>query len=122
MESLFTFTSSPSQCGYLPDRKSQLDYEIVGRMTPVEFQERIDAGWRRFGHALFRPNCKVCTLCRSIRIPVATFRPNRSQKRVCQLNDGHVQITVGRPMASAENIALYDRFHAYQHETKGWPE
>jgi len=120
MESLFTFTSPPSRCGYLPDREWQLHYEIVGQLTPAEYQNRLQNGWRRFGYSLFRPACPGCQMCQSLRVPVATFRPDRSQRRAWVAN-ADVAVTVGEPAVSPEKLDLYDKFHAHQHEMKGWP-
>lgn len=121
MESLFTFTTPPGECGYLPDRDWRLQYDIVGRATPGEYMTRLKQGWRRFGHSLFRPVCETCQMCRSVRVPVAAFRPDRSQKRAWAANAGEVRLEVGPPSVSSEKLDLYDRFHAHQHEAKGWP-
>jgi arginyl-tRNA--protein-N-Asp/Glu arginylyltransferase len=122
MEPLFTFVSSPDRCGYLPDRVWQLRYEIVGQATPAEYMGRLKAGWRRFGYSLFRPECPQCRACQSLRVPVAAFRPDRSQRRAWAANDGGVTVRVGAPAATREKLDLYDRFHAFQHGVKGWPE
>lgn len=122
MLSLYTFASPPGPCGYLPDRNWSLRYEIVASMTAEEYGERLDAGWRRFGHALFRPECPSCVACRSLRVDVARFRPNQSQKRAWKANLGTVTLTVGEPEVTAEKLELYDRFHAFQVDFKGWPE
>lgn len=121
MESLFTFTSPPSQCSYLPDREWQLHYEIVGRLDPREYMARLKQGWRRFGYSLFRPACPVCTMCRSLRVPVATFRPDRSQRRAWAANATSVVLSIGAPSVSPAKLALYDKFHQFQHERKNWP-
>ena len=42
--------------------------EYVAEMTPSEYRQRMDEGWRRFGHALFRPRCRACQACQSIRV------------------------------------------------------
>lgn len=122
MESLFTFTSPPSTCGYLPDRQWQLQYEIMGQLTPAEYLARMKTGWRRFGYSLFKPACPNCTQCRSLRVPVATFQPDRSQRRAWKANAADVRVAVGWPEVTAEKLDLYDRFHRYQHVSKGWPE
>jgi arginine-tRNA-protein transferase len=36
-------------------------------------------------------------------------------------NAKRVQLTIGRPEVSAEKLALYDRYHRFQAETKDWP-
>ena len=122
MESLFTFLSPPSQCGYLPDRDWSLHYEVVGQLAPAEYLERLQQGWRRFGYSLFRPECPTCRMCRSLRVPVATFRPDRSQRRAWAANDTEVHLSISEPGVSKAKLALYDKFHWFQHEAKGWPE
>jgi arginyl-tRNA--protein-N-Asp/Glu arginylyltransferase len=121
MTSLLVFTPPPSTCGYLPDRNWQLTYEVVADLTPAEYLERVNAGWRRFGHTLFRPTCPNCSRCRSLRIPVATFRPDRSQRRAWAMNDGQVRLEIGPPVVTAEKLDLYDRFHDFQHRHRNWP-
>jgi arginine-tRNA-protein transferase len=122
MESLFRYVASPTQCGYLSDRLWSLEYEYVSSMTPAEYLERMLDGWRRFGTMLFRPACRSCDLCRSIRIPVAHFRPDRSQRRARKANEGTVTLRIGRPSVTKTKLALYDRYHAYQADAKGWPQ
>ena len=99
-----------------------MHYEIVGELTPAENQERLLHGWRRFGHSLFRPECETCRACQSIRVPVSTFKPDRSQKRAWAANESEVRLEIGTPAVTREKLKLYDRFHAYQAENKGWPE
>jgi leucyl-tRNA---protein transferase len=122
MESLYTYTEPPGPCGYLPDREWQLRYEVVGQLTPQEYTARLKRGWRRFGYSLFRPACPSCKMCQSLRIPVATFRPDRSQQRARKANDGEVTVSRGTPGVSQERLDLYDRFHHFQADAKGWPE
>ena len=120
MLSLFTFVSPSSDCSYLPDRESQFHYEVVGELSLAEYQQRMQQGWRRFGHTLFRPICSGCTQCQSLRVDVQRFRPSATQKRVRKLNQGPVQLRIGTPEVTAEKLALYDKFHAGQ-TRKGWP-
>jgi arginine-tRNA-protein transferase len=121
MESLFRFHAPPSSCGYLPDRNWQLEYEYVSTITAHEYAERMRAGWRRFGHSLFHNRCPSCTMCRSLRVLVERFQPNRGQRRCLKRNDRDIRIRIGRPSVSATKLRLYDQFHAYQSEHKGWP-
>jgi arginine-tRNA-protein transferase len=121
MESLYHFIAPPSQCGYLPDRNWRLEYDIVSDLTKAEYQDFMRRGWRRFGLSLFRPRCPNCRACQSIRVIADRFRPNRSQKRVRTLNESEVVRRVGQPAVTAAKIELYDRYHAFQSDTKGWP-
>jgi arginine-tRNA-protein transferase len=122
MESLFQYVAPPSSCGYLPDRDWSIEYEMVGQMTGAEYLARLKAGWRRFGGMLFRPRCPACQACQSLRVLVDQFRPNRSQKRSARINAGEVELVIGQPSVSREKLRLYDEYHAYQADSKGWPE
>ena len=121
METRFRFVSPPAPCAYLPDRQARFEKELVAAMTTAEYFERMSQGWRRFGHVIFRPRCSGCRACQSIRVDVDRFRPNRSQRRNRKLNDGTVHLHIGRPEVTTDKLDLYDRYHAYQAEQKGWP-
>jgi arginyl-tRNA--protein-N-Asp/Glu arginylyltransferase len=122
MESLFRYVASPSRCGYLPEQQWSLEYEYVGSMTREEYLERMLEGWRRFGIMLFRPACRACTACRSLRVLVDRFRPDRSQRRCWRANEGQVELRIGRPALTQAKLALYDRYHAFQADARGWPQ
>ncbi|HEV3262777.1 MAG TPA: arginyltransferase [Gemmataceae bacterium] len=121
MESLLSYVAPPSQCGYLPDQTWRLEYELVGGLTREDYLRRMLHGWRRFGDTLFRPRCRACHACRSLRVVVDRFRPDRGQRRVHRANQGMVHVRVAAPSVSAAKLDLYDRYHAYQSLTKGWP-
>ena len=53
---------------------------------------------------------------------VEHFRPDRSQKRAHKANQGSSNCTLVRPSVTKAKLALYDRYHEYQAERKGWPE
>ncbi len=111
----------PSRCGYLPDRAWSLEYELVRRLSPAEYLQRMERGWRRFGHTLFRPRCQGCTACQSLRVVVERFRPDRSQRRARKRNQGQVTLRIGKPAVSASKLDLYRAYHEYQAAAKGWP-
>jgi arginine-tRNA-protein transferase len=121
MESALHFLAPPGRCSYLPDRTWQLEYEIVSQMTPAEYLERMRSGWRRFGHALFHPKCPTCQSCRSLRVIVERFHPDRSQRRASKAN-ADVTVTIGVPKVTRAKLELYDRYHAFQSRDKGWTE
>jgi arginine-tRNA-protein transferase len=121
METLFQFVAPPSQCGYLPDQTWRLHYQLVSELSAAEYQEFMRRGGRRFGRTLFRPRCPHCQACWSLRVLVDRFRPDRSQRRARKLNEGTVRLTIARPSVTPAKLALYDRYHAFQSETKAWP-
>jgi leucyl-tRNA---protein transferase len=121
MDSIVSLFSIVSRCEYLPDRDWQLRYELVPQLRPADYMQRLQQGWRRFGYALFRPDCPSCRMCQSLRVPVATFRSNRSQRRVWTRNQREVTVRVGAPALSQDRLDLWVRFHRHGQETKGWP-
>ncbi|MBM4069978.1 MAG: arginyltransferase [Planctomycetes bacterium] len=122
MEILYEFVSPPSPCGYLPHRVWSLEYEMVGALTPAEYQQQLEAGWRRFGTMLFHPRCPSCSACQSLRVLVEDFRPNRSQQRTIKANIHDVELVIAAPSVSRRKLDLYDRYHAFQSLNKGWTE
>jgi arginine-tRNA-protein transferase len=120
-EPVFRFLTPPARCEILPDRTWQLECEVSFPPGEASFARRIQQGWRRSGMVLYRPLCPSCRACQSIRVPVASFAPDRSQRRVRKRNEGVVRLSIGRPSITEEKLALYDRFHAYQAVTRGWP-
>ncbi|MFO0956864.1 MAG: arginyltransferase [Isosphaeraceae bacterium] len=115
------FFSSREACSYLPDQVSRLEYEFAPSIRPDAYANRLIHGWRRFGTSLFRPRCRACSACRSLRVDAERFRPDRSQRRARKLNEGAVALRIGSPGLSHEKLALYHRFHAFQTEARGWP-
>jgi leucyl-tRNA---protein transferase len=78
------------------------------RLTGTELDDSLAAGDRRVGRMLYRTSCPVCTECRAIRVPVDTYQPTRSQRRVWRKNrDIHVE--TGPATFSEEKLALYNR-------------
>ncbi len=111
----------PSRCGYLPDRDWRLEYQYAIEFSAGEYAERMLRGWRRFGRTLFRPRCEGCDACRPIRVDVARFRPDRSQRRAARANRDDLRMEVADPAAGPEQLDLYRRYHAHQEVAKHWP-
>ncbi len=111
-----------SQCSYLPDRDSQMVYAVIDEITKEEYLALIHLGWRRFGYMLFRPECPNCRACEPIRVPVAEFKANRSQRRIIKMNSGKIDLVIGEPSIDEERIALYVAHHEHHSETRGWRE
>jgi leucyl-tRNA---protein transferase len=80
----------------------------------------MNSGWRRFGRAMFRPACGSCSMCQALRVDVAAFKPNQSQKRAWKRNHTEIGLTISEPKVSEAKLALYDRYHEFQSEHVGW--
>jgi arginine-tRNA-protein transferase len=122
MQSLLRFTQPPGQCNYLPAEQASLEYELVAELSKAEYLQRMLEGWRRFGRLLFHPVCAGCRACRALRVRALEFRPDRSQRRCRQANEGEIELRIGPPAVTEAKLALYDRYHAFQADHKGWPD
>src|SRR5205814_4534500 len=94
MDTLVRFTAPASPCGYLPHQRWSLEYEYVARMSAPEYMQRMTAGWRRFGHVMFRPRCRSCQACQPIRVVADRFRPSRSQRRAGKASAGIIELRI----------------------------
>ncbi len=107
-------------CPYLPGRTASLHYRILVELGSGDYEHMLRRGWRRFGCEFFRPACPACDQCRSLRLPVAAFRPSRSQRRALKRN-ADVEVVVQEPTLTAEHLRLFNAYHRFMHREKGWP-
>jgi arginine-tRNA-protein transferase len=54
-------------------------------------------------------------------VPVAAFKPDRSQRRAIAANEKAIKLIISSPSIDQARLELYDRFHRFQHLNKGWP-
>lgn len=96
-------------CPYLPGR-SAVDRAIWAGSIPAQvYGQFMDAGFRRSGKLLYQPACRGCRACASIRVPVAGFRPDKSQRR-CARRNADLRVTYGVPAFSPEKFTLYRKY------------
>jgi arginyl-tRNA--protein-N-Asp/Glu arginylyltransferase len=70
----------------------------------------LQSGFRRNQNMLYRPQCRACNACRSVRLRLKDFAPDAGQRRVLRRNaDLHPQYG-----AAQSNAALYNLFLRYQ--------
>ena len=67
----------------------------------------------RFGGMMFRPRCPSCRACQTLRVKVAQFAPDRSQRRAWMANCGEIEIRIGPPSVTRAKLTMYDRKHVY---------
>ncbi len=104
------FLSTEHDCSYLADHQAQsLFIDPEQEMTQALYGQFIQQGFRRSGHHVYRPNCKDCQKCISVRLNVEQFILSRSQKRCKNKNK---QVTV-QPQASEYNETHYQMYANY---------
>jgi arginine-tRNA-protein transferase len=101
-------------CSYLPGRVARNRAFLAERMPPQLYHELMNAGFRRSGTFLYQPICSGCRACEPIRVPVATFVPSKSQRRVWRKNQD-LQVAVGLAEPTEEKFELYGRYVRERH-------
>ncbi len=109
------FVSMPHECSYLHDRIATtlfVDPEAV--VSAQHYGLMTQLGFRRSGSLIYRPHCEGCHECLAVRVPVAAFQPNRSQRRVWKRNQD-VVINPAPASFNEEHFALYRKYQQTRH-------
>lgn len=115
LSNLKLFATHPHPCSYLDDREATTVF--IDPDTPVDkplYTALSQLGFRRSGAHLYRPQCAHCQACISCRIPVADFRPRRSQRR-CIKRNRDLQLTLVDDIQTDEHYRLYADYIQRRH-------
>lgn len=113
------YATSNYPCSYLAGHIARS--QVVSPHADIrdaQYTYLIQRGFRRSGAYVYRPHCDHCQACTSIRVPVADYRPNRSQRRAWTQHAG-LQTSVSAPRFSDEHYALYIRYQESRHSGGG---
>lgn len=108
------FLTTDYPCSYLPGRQAR---NLVADPTVTDnrlYTRLAELGFRRSGDHVYRPHCRGCTACRSLRIPVDRFQPNRSQRRIWNRNQD-LQVQVIDAEFKEEHFQLFARYLGARH-------
>src|SRR5262245_20467235 len=113
----------PSPCPYRPGRLARHVTLVPYPLVPGLYHSMMDLNFRRLGPVFYRPACEGCDACRMIRIPVAGFRPSRSQRRSFRRN-ADLTVDVTAPDPTEEKRRLYRAYLDSRHDGQmdGSPE
>ncbi|UYG06434.1 arginyltransferase [Halomonas sp. M4R1S46] len=109
------FLTVPHTCSYLAGREATTLF-----LDPQEspgggvYDALALLGFRRSGRHLYRPHCEGCSACISVRIPVADFASNRTQRKLVRRN-ADLELRVRPALFDAEHYALYARYIRTRH-------
>ena len=113
------FQTLPHTCGYFAERTAQnLVIDPTSPHLSQIYHTALTHGYRRAGGHVYHPHCPQCQACIPARIPVASFRPNRSQRR-CLAHNRDLALTIELPGYSEERFALYRRYLGERHRGGG---
>jgi arginyl-tRNA--protein-N-Asp/Glu arginylyltransferase len=109
----------PHACGYLPTERASLEMRVMLDVDPVDMEALLERGWRRFGPVYFRPVCKGCAECVSLRVLAMRCSPSKSQRRAAKAC-ARLRRVVGTPRVDEARLALYARWHESRERARGW--
>lgn len=113
------FSTPPHECGYLADEEATtLFVDPLAPMDMTRYGILSELGFRRSGAHVYRPHCRLCRACVPVRLPVARFRPDRSQRR-CLSRNRDLELTIRPARFDAEHFALYRRYMQARHPGGG---
>ena len=113
------FLSAPHPCNYLTDQHTvNLVADPRITITTPLYSALVAQGFRRSGEFTYRPHCPHCKACVSLRLPVAEFRPRRSQRRILKRNQD-VSLHAHPATFNPEHFELYRRYLNTRHPDGG---
>jgi leucyl-tRNA---protein transferase len=113
------FDTGAHPCGYWPERIARdLVLDPRDPRLPQFYPQALDWGFRRSGDLVYRPHCSGCRACVAVRVPVAAFVADRSQRR-CLRRNADIEVRVVAAERSEEQLALYQRYLRARHRGGG---
>ena len=109
------YLTPPHPCSYLDRNDAQTLFADPRRIiTSASYQHLSDQGFRRSGAHLYRPRCNHCSACIAVRVPVQSFRANRTQRRALKRND-ELRISVEPAQFTQRYFHVYERYISMRH-------
>lgn len=114
--SLALYLTTEHACSYLDGLLARtLFVDPTADLDSATYQILLERGFRRSGAHVYRPACRQCSRCIPVRLPVASFTPDRSQRRNWQRNAPDIAIVETPVLFNPEHFALYQRYLAHRH-------
>jgi len=96
------------ECAYIPGETSRLPLRLQLNPHPNRLDSLMDLGHRRVGPMMYTTACPRCDACTPVRVPIADFKPSRSQRRIWRRNQD-LRVLDGRPRVCEQRLDIFNR-------------
>jgi arginyl-tRNA--protein-N-Asp/Glu arginylyltransferase len=115
LKELHFFATPEHNCSYIKGYKAKtLFVDPQSSISSAAFSQLSDLGFRRSGKHIYRPHCEHCQACISVRVPIALFQPNKTQRRIFNKNKDLI-VQKSTPYYTDEYFKLYSDYISLRH-------
>lgn len=116
MTTIPLFLTQEHPCSYLEGKLAQsLFVHPAYQLTPRIYGQLLAQGFRRSGNEVYVPHCAECSACIPARVPVAEFKPDRSQKR-CMIKNTDTRVVLKPAAFEQTHYEMYLRYQNFKHK------